>query len=99
MHVVDFASCRPVKSTNGSPQLRVVTAYSFNMSAVLRTTRLQGHVRCLATASGSSPSKSAFRATLEAGPSFEEFLSGRDKERVVLRNTLGYVNPQNFTCI
>ncbi|KAF8225063.1 lipoic acid synthetase mitochondrial precursor [Tricholoma matsutake] len=63
------------------------------MSAVLRTTRLQGHVRCLATASGSSPSKSAFRATLEAGPSFEEFLSGRDKERVVLRNTLGHRLP------
>jgi hypothetical protein len=63
------------------------------MSAALRTARLHQvvtHTRCLATASGS---KSAFKATLAAGPSFDEFLSESDQgnDRVVLGNSSGYV--------
>lgn len=65
------------------------------MSAALRTAqfyRAATHARCLATASG-PPTTPTFKATLAAGPSFEEFLSEGDKERVVLGNTSGYVKP------
>ena len=64
------------------------------MSVALRSTRFHraaAQTRCLATASGPPPSTSAFKATLAAGPSFEEFLSDGNKERVVLGNTSGYV--------
>jgi hypothetical protein len=62
------------------------------MSAALRTARVHQaatHARCLATASGSSLTKSAFKATLAAGPSFGEFLTDQGNERVVLGNTSG----------
>ena len=72
-----------------------------SMSVALRTTRFYRaatHARGLATASGLSSSTSAFKATLAVGPSFEEFLSEGDKERVVLGNISGYVNFHKFTC-
>ncbi|KAF9460779.1 mitochondrial Lipoyl synthase [Collybia nuda] len=56
---------------------------------VLHTGRLPllaGHVRCLATAAGPS-SKSTFREALAAGPSFGQFISGKENERVILGNT------------
>ncbi|KAG5654788.1 hypothetical protein H0H81_003796 [Sphagnurus paluster] len=63
---------------------------SFSMS--LRSARLRPaitHSRCLATASGPSVSKSSFRESLASGPSFDDFVSGTEHERVVLGNTRG----------
>jgi lipoic acid synthetase len=61
------------------------------MSVALRTARfprLPSLVRCLATASGPT-SRSTFSETLATGPSFGQFVSGKEKERVVLGNTNG----------
>lgn len=72
------------------------------MSAALRTTRPHravAHARYLAVASGSLPAKSAFKATLAAGPSFEDFLSQKHDERIVLGNTSGYVSISHLVYI
>ncbi|RDB29471.1 Lipoyl synthase, mitochondrial [Hypsizygus marmoreus] len=60
--------------------------------SVLRAARLPtvvSHTRCLATASGSSLSRPAFRETLANGPSFDDFVSGTHQDRIVLGNTKG----------
>lgn len=52
------------------------------------------HIRSLATpaTSGSSaPQKTAFKDSLEQGPSLDDFISGEIPERVVLGNTKTYV--------
>lgn len=58
------------------------------MSTILRVAlarRVHHNTRCLATAS----TKSAFKETLEAGPSLDDFVAGKEPERVVLGNTNG----------
>ncbi|KAF8078495.1 Lipoyl synthase [Lyophyllum atratum] len=62
------------------------------MSAALRSTRLRtavSHTRCLATASGPSIPQASFRESLAKGPSFDDFVSGKEHERIVLGNTKG----------
>jgi lipoic acid synthetase len=69
------------------------------MTFVLRNSRVarvsvSSHIRSLATpaTSGSSaPKKTAFKDTLEQGPSLDDFISGDIPERVVLGNTKAYV--------
>jgi hypothetical protein len=52
------------------------------------------HIRSLATPATSGPSaskKTTFKATLEQGPSLDDFVSGDTPERIVLGNTNTYV--------
>ncbi|KIY72843.1 mitochondrial Lipoyl synthase [Cylindrobasidium torrendii FP15055 ss-10] len=53
-----------------------------------RTSRLRllSHVRCLATPSSTTP-QPRFAEKLDAGPSFDDFVSGEQPDRVVLGNT------------
>ncbi|KAG6820377.1 hypothetical protein H0H93_001348 [Arthromyces matolae] len=64
------------------------------MALATRSTRLRCLVnsvnaRCLATTSGPSSSKTSFRDTLNDGPSFDDFVSGKEHERIVLGNVRG----------
>lgn len=62
------------------------------MSSALRATRLHmahNYSRCFATASGPSSPKAAFRETLASGPSFDDFVAGKEQDRIVLGNTKG----------
>ncbi|KAG6846028.1 hypothetical protein H0H87_011076 [Tephrocybe sp. NHM501043] len=64
------------------------------MSVAFRSTRaarvaIYTNVRCLATASRPSTQKATFRDTLANGPSFDDFVSGTERERIVLGNVKG----------
>ncbi|KAF8898613.1 hypothetical protein BD779DRAFT_1484804 [Infundibulicybe gibba] len=58
------------------------------MNSIWRTSHLRHAFRFLATASTSSPS-SGFRQKLEAGPSFDDFVSGEAPSKIILGNTKG----------
>lgn len=58
--------------------------------AGLRRTGATG-ARFLATPSTSSSAKTSFSENLNSGPSFDDFISGKTPDRVVLGNTRGWI--------